>query len=324
VAQSDVRYDVFISHASEDKDSFARPLAQALVNLGLKVWFDEFTLQIGDKLRESIDGGLGKSDFGVIILSKNFFSKNWPKMELEGLTTLSMKNETRLLPIWHGVSSDDVVKFSPMIATLYALGSSLGVNTIASKIQRVVTHKQIDSYEIVQSESPFKLDEIDQSSVGEIQNKRFRFLLNLYEKRDRQMIKNDQYQIGEELGFDKEYVNQVTKYLTDKGYIEYPIIGNFVQITDYGIDYLELLIPNSAEVQKTQSNRIAVLKELYLNKEGYWGINMWDIKNKLNFADDSTMLDIVFHLNYRGLISTHGPLIKITTEGIDFIEQYLS
>ena len=109
----------------------------------------------------------------------------------------------------------------------------------------------------------------------------------------------------------------------DKTYIEYPIIGNFVRITDYGIDYVEMLVPNSTVVQKALSNRIAVLKELYLNRESYWGLNMWDLKNKLNI-DDPTLLDTVFHLNYSGLISPHWPMIKITTEGIDFIEQYLS
>ena len=51
-------YDVFISHASEDKDEFVRPLANALMELGMKVWFDEMTLKIGDSLRQKIDNCL--------------------------------------------------------------------------------------------------------------------------------------------------------------------------------------------------------------------------------------------------------------------------
>src|SRR5262249_47063162 len=78
------RWDVFISHASEDKDEFVRPLAKALEQSGLEVWFDETTLKVGDRLRESIDYGLSRSRFGVVVLSKHFFSKNWPKEELEG------------------------------------------------------------------------------------------------------------------------------------------------------------------------------------------------------------------------------------------------
>lgn len=46
VAQEAREHDVFISHASEDKDAIVRPLANALVNEGLDVWYDEFELHI--------------------------------------------------------------------------------------------------------------------------------------------------------------------------------------------------------------------------------------------------------------------------------------
>lgn len=68
-------YDAFISHASEDKPTIARDLAQQLVSYKLKVWYDEFTLGIGDSLTEKINHGLNNSRFGIVILSKNFFSK---------------------------------------------------------------------------------------------------------------------------------------------------------------------------------------------------------------------------------------------------------
>lgn len=320
MAEVNERDDVFISHASEDKDVFVRPLAQALVNLGLKVWYDEFSLQIGDNLRESIDKGLSNSNYGLIILSKNFFSKNWTKMELEGLIALYMKNKTRILPVWHGVNSEDVIRFSPMIATIFALSSSLGVENIAAKINRVAVGGPAEPYTTVQSESPFSFDEIDPTSVREMQNKRFRFLLRLYETRDPQQIKNDQYEVGEELGYSREVVDEVTKYLADKGYIEYPIIGSFVRITYYGMDYIESLIPDSALVRNARTGRLSILKELYANKG--MGINMWDLKNKLKIPDDATMLDLVFYLNYAGLISPRWPFITITTEGIDFVEGY--
>lgn len=71
----DEEYDAFISHASEDKSSIARELAQHLVSYRLKVWYDEFTLEIGDSLTEKINHGLANSKFGIVILSNNFFSK---------------------------------------------------------------------------------------------------------------------------------------------------------------------------------------------------------------------------------------------------------
>lgn len=78
-------WDVFISHAYEDKEEIARPLANKLAEAGLKVWLDEAELMLGDSLREKIDEGLTNSQFGVIILSRPFFDKRWPKSELNGL-----------------------------------------------------------------------------------------------------------------------------------------------------------------------------------------------------------------------------------------------
>ena len=78
-------WDVFISHASEDKEGVARPLARLLEKSGLKVWLDESELCLGDSLREKIDEGLARSKYGIVILSRHFFSKKWPKAELDGL-----------------------------------------------------------------------------------------------------------------------------------------------------------------------------------------------------------------------------------------------
>jgi len=72
---TDGEWDAFISHASEDKETFARALADALCARGFRIWYDEFTLTVGDSLRRSIDRGLAHSRFGVVILSPNFFAK---------------------------------------------------------------------------------------------------------------------------------------------------------------------------------------------------------------------------------------------------------
>jgi hypothetical protein len=72
-------FDLFICHASEDKKSFVRPLAKALREQNVEVWFDEFSLKIGDSIRRSLDRGLSQSRFGVVVLSKAFFAKQWPQ-----------------------------------------------------------------------------------------------------------------------------------------------------------------------------------------------------------------------------------------------------
>lgn len=114
--------DVFISHASENKDEIARPLTEALVAAGFTVWFDEYEIRIGDSLRAKIDDGLAFSRFGIVILSKEFFVKRWPRRELDGLTACEdTEGRNRILPVWHGVDHPEVAKFSPTLAGLKAL-----------------------------------------------------------------------------------------------------------------------------------------------------------------------------------------------------------
>lgn len=122
VGRDEPAYDAFISHASEDKEEFVRPLAEALTVAGLRVWYDEFELKVGDSLRRSIDKGLSRSQFGIVVLSPAFFEKNWTQYELDGLVSKEMAGEGKvILPIWHRVSKDDVMKYSPALADRVAL-----------------------------------------------------------------------------------------------------------------------------------------------------------------------------------------------------------
>ncbi|NOH01164.1 MAG: DUF1883 domain-containing protein [Chloroflexi bacterium] len=132
-------YDVFISHATEDKDEIVRPLAHALQEGGLRVWYDEFELKIGDSLRRKIDAGLANSRFGIVVLSQSFFSKGWTNYELDGLVTRSVTGEQILLPIWHKVSKQEVVKYSPSLADKLARNTAMHtVEEIATEIIEVI------------------------------------------------------------------------------------------------------------------------------------------------------------------------------------------
>lgn len=128
-------YDVFVSHASEDKDDFVRDFVKCLQQNGLKVWYDEFTLRVGDSLRRSIDNGLKNSRYGIVVLSEAFFSKEWPQRELDGLFAREVNGEKVILPIWHKISKNEVLKFSPIIADMLALNtSSFTIEEIAKEI----------------------------------------------------------------------------------------------------------------------------------------------------------------------------------------------
>lgn len=132
-------FDVFISHASEDKDEIVRPLATALRQGELKVWYDEFELRIGDSLRRKIDTGLARSRFGVVVMSKEFFRKGWTNYELDGIVTRSVGGEQVLLPIWHNVTKKEVIEYSPSLADKLARSTATHtVEEIAAEIIEVI------------------------------------------------------------------------------------------------------------------------------------------------------------------------------------------
>ena len=128
-------YDVFISHATEDKDDVVRPLAQALIDQDLRVWYDEFELRIGDSLRRKIDAGLAQSRFGIVVLSHAFFQKNWPQYELDGLVTREMIGEQVILPLWHRITKEEIISHSPSLADKIA--RTTANSTIAEIAQEI-------------------------------------------------------------------------------------------------------------------------------------------------------------------------------------------
>ncbi|TXH65373.1 MAG: DUF1883 domain-containing protein [Lysobacteraceae bacterium] len=132
-------HDVFISHASEDKDSIVRALANELVALGLNVWYDEFSLRIGDSLRQKIDRGLAASRVGLVILSPSFIAKGWTNYELDGIVTRTISGEQILLPIWHNITKQQVIDFSPSLADKVARSTATHtVEEIASEIADLI------------------------------------------------------------------------------------------------------------------------------------------------------------------------------------------
>lgn len=132
-------FDVFVSHASEGKENVVRPLAHALRDQGLEVWYDEFELQIGDSLRQKIDKGLANSRFGIVVLSRAFFDKGWTNYELDGLVTRSVTGEQVLLPIWHDISKQEVIEYSPSLADKVARNTtSHTVDEIAAEIAELI------------------------------------------------------------------------------------------------------------------------------------------------------------------------------------------
>jgi hypothetical protein len=138
-------WDLFISHASEDKESIVRKVADELIKHGVNVWYDEFTLKIGDSLSRSIDRGLSSSKYGLVILSKAFLSKDWPEYELRGLTAKELGHEKVILPIWHNIEREDILQYSPSLADKFALTTK--DNTNQELIYKIIEIVRPDLFE---------------------------------------------------------------------------------------------------------------------------------------------------------------------------------
>ena len=131
-------WDVFVSHASEDKDDFVRPLVQGLTARGLKVWFDEFTLTVGDSLRRSIDRGLASSRFGIVVISRNFLRKEWPQKELDGLVAREIDSRKIILPVWHNIDAATIRSYSPLLADRLATSSDKGLDSVIEELIKAI------------------------------------------------------------------------------------------------------------------------------------------------------------------------------------------
>jgi hypothetical protein len=128
-------YDVFVSHASEDKVELVRPLADELTRLGLRVWLDEKELTIGDSIRRTIEKGLSSSRYGIVVISPYFLSKYMPQKELDALISLESEEGRKLiLPIWHNVDRSQIKEACPLLLDTWAARSSDGIKSVAKEV----------------------------------------------------------------------------------------------------------------------------------------------------------------------------------------------
>lgn len=140
-SENENEYDVFISHAWEDKESFVDDLAKELEKIGIRVWYDTKKIVWGDSMREKIENGLKKSRFGVVVISPNYISeeKYWTKSELDGLFQLESINGKLILPIWHNISKKEVIEYSPIIAGRKALNTTMNTpQEIAEELKEIL------------------------------------------------------------------------------------------------------------------------------------------------------------------------------------------
>lgn len=143
--EEELQYDVFVSHAWEDKEDFVEEFIQELRDLEIRVWYDKSRIRWGDSMRAKIDEGLKKSRFGVAVLSPNYIAegKYWTKAELDGLFQMESVNGKTLLPIWHKLTKKEVMDYSPIIASKLAMNTaSMTAKEIAEKLKELLDENE--------------------------------------------------------------------------------------------------------------------------------------------------------------------------------------
>lgn len=133
------QFDLFLSHASEDKATIARPLYEALRARGVTVWFDQAVLKLGDSLSGKIEEGLARCRRGVVVISPSFLAKRWPQKELAGLVAREIADGKKvILPIWHDIDAVALAQQSPTLADKVAGRSSDGIDALVAMILDVL------------------------------------------------------------------------------------------------------------------------------------------------------------------------------------------
>ena len=131
--------DAFISYAGEDRDDVAKPLADCLIALGYQVWYDRYELKVGPSVYRTIEGGLRECRFGTVVLSPRFFAKELPQRELAALAALAeAEGKNRILSVWHDIERAGIVKFSPMMADVWAAKTADGLDKVIEDLKLAI------------------------------------------------------------------------------------------------------------------------------------------------------------------------------------------
>lgn len=130
----------FISHDSRDKDELVRDLALELSKLMCPVWYDEYSLKVGDSLRASIEKGLRETKKCIVVLSPNFLANGgWGKAEFDSIYMREIvEKDNVILPVWHRVGVKEVYEYSPRLADKVGLTSSLGTQELARRLKLAI------------------------------------------------------------------------------------------------------------------------------------------------------------------------------------------
>lgn len=116
------KYDVFISHANKDKLSYVNDLNKVIKKLGINIFYDTDVLSWGDNFKQVILDGTAESEFAIIVISKNFFGREWTERELdEFLAQQNASGQKTVLPLLYGITFDELKEKYPTLGDIQAI-----------------------------------------------------------------------------------------------------------------------------------------------------------------------------------------------------------
>ena len=131
-------YDVFISHAVEDKIPIANELYRRLEQKNLKVWYSGSELSVGDRLTESIHTSLDQCRFGVVIISPTYLSKIWALNEFFFLLTKEKDGQKVILPVLYDITPEQLAYRSTLMAEMFAVRADKGLEYVTEKLYQEI------------------------------------------------------------------------------------------------------------------------------------------------------------------------------------------
>lgn len=141
--QNKYEYDAFISHAVEDKIPIANELCAKLERAGLKIWYSGKELGIGDSIEKTIERGLNRSRYGIVIFSPTYLAKNWTIREFYTLLAKEIEEQKVILPVLYNITLDELKNKDLVMADRFAVNSDRGMDFVVERLVREIRKKPV-------------------------------------------------------------------------------------------------------------------------------------------------------------------------------------
>jgi hypothetical protein len=153
-------YDVFISHAVEDKIPLVNELAARLEAKGIKVWYTGCELSIGDEVCDKLVEGMRQCRYGVVVFSSSYISKTKPSADFRALLNYERQGKKVIIPVLFEVTPEE-------LATKYTLPPGVEAIYCNDGLHSSI-HRLLEQIDMSHRDAPSKSISIFKSRKGKL------------------------------------------------------------------------------------------------------------------------------------------------------------